>query len=62
MTSMEPTIPEAKNKGIVFDLLDFVMAGKKWWLLPILITLLAIGLFIVVTQTAVLSPIIYALF
>lgn len=53
--------PVEKNRSVLLDLLDFVMERKKWWLLPIVVALIIIAAFIVITNTAVLSPIIYAL-
>ena len=44
------------------DLWDFMKIRKKWWLLPIIIMLMLVGILIVVGQGASLSPFIYALF
>lgn len=35
---------------------------KKWWLAPIILVLLLLGLFIVATQGSALAPFIYTLF
>jgi hypothetical protein len=35
---------------------------KKWWLAPIVILLLTLGLILVVTEGSVLAPFIYSLF
>jgi drug/metabolite transporter superfamily protein YnfA len=40
---------------------DFLRFNKKWWLLPILITLLVLGLLMVLSGTAA-APFIYTLF
>jgi Family of unknown function (DUF5989) len=40
---------------------DFLKANKKWWLLPILLVLLAVGLLITLAGTAA-APFIYTLF
>jgi hypothetical protein len=40
---------------------DFLRCNKKWWLLPILVTLLVLGAFILLTGTA-FAPFIYTLF
>jgi hypothetical protein len=40
---------------------DFLNATKKWWLLPILVVLLAVGLLIILGGTAA-APFIYTLF
>ncbi|MDP7324488.1 MAG: DUF5989 family protein, partial [Candidatus Woesearchaeota archaeon] len=35
---------------------------KKWWLLPILVMILLVGILIIAGQSSALSPFIYALF
>jgi hypothetical protein len=40
----------------------FLKVRKKWWLMPIIIFLILISLFIVLTESSVLSPFIYVLF
>lgn len=35
---------------------------KKWWLLPILLTLVIVGALVIFSQSSALSPFIYALF
>ena len=52
----------AKNKSLVFELWDFLRVRKKWWLLPIVILLILLGILIVVSQSFALSPFMYALF
>ena len=44
------------------DVWDFMKVRKKWWLLPIIIMLMLVGILIVVGQSSSLSPFIYALF
>jgi len=44
------------------DLWKFLMQRKKWWLVPVIIALLIIGLLIVLAQTSVVAPFIYTLF
>ena len=49
--------------GIFHELWLFMRVRKKFWLAPILVVLLLLGLLIVFTQSAgVLSPFIYVLF
>jgi len=43
-------------------IVDFLLVRKKWWLFPIIIFTLLIGLLIVLTQGSALSPLIYTLF
>ncbi|MBS3152065.1 hypothetical protein J4230_01505 [Candidatus Woesearchaeota archaeon] len=49
-------------KTLFGDLWDFMKINKKWWLLPILIMLLLVGVLIVFAHSSALSPFVYALF
>lgn len=40
----------------------FLNERKKWWLAPILVVLLLLGILIVFTETSALAPFIYTLF
>jgi hypothetical protein len=40
----------------------FMRARKKYWLLPIMVMMLLLGLLIVVAQGSAVAPFIYALF
>ena len=51
-----------KNKNILFELWDFMKMRKKWWLLPIIIMLVLVGILIIFGQSSAVSPFIYALF
>jgi Family of unknown function (DUF5989) len=44
------------------DLWAFMKERKKFWLLPIILILLLLGLLIVFTQGSVIAPFIYTLF
>jgi len=48
--------------GILKELWGFMMARKKWWLLPIVIMLVLLGLLIVLTEGSAVAPFIYTLF
>lgn len=48
--------------SILKELFHFMMARKKWWLLPIMIVLVLLSLLIVFTEGSVLAPFIYTLF
>jgi len=49
-----------------FELLNefwqFLKVRKKWWLAPILITLVLLGALIIFTQSSAVAPFIYTLF
>jgi len=44
------------------DMWEFLRVRKKFWLAPIIIVLLVLGLLIIVTQSSVVAPFIYTLF
>lgn len=44
------------------DLWGFLRERKKWWLLPLIAILLAVGLLIVLSGGPAVSPFIYTLF
>jgi hypothetical protein len=44
------------------DLLGFFGQRKKYWLLPIVVVLLAFGVLIVLTSGSAIAPFIYTLF
>ena len=47
--------------GIVREFLDFLKHNKKWWLTPIILILLLVGLIVILSGT-VAAPVIYTLF
>ena len=47
---------------IIKDYLYFLNKNKKWWLTPIIIMFLLLGLLIILTQGSVLAPFIYTIF
>lgn len=44
------------------DLIGFMRERKKYWLLPIILVLLAFGALIVLTSGSAIAPFIYTLF
>ena len=48
--------------AIIKEFWDFLKARKHWWLLPIIIFLLLLGLLIVLTEGTAVAPFIYTLF
>jgi hypothetical protein len=52
----------AKNRSLLADIWDFLKVRKAWWLTPILVMLLLMGMLIVAGQSGVIAPFIYALF
>lgn len=47
--------------GVVREFVDFLRHNKKWWLAPILVVLLVVGVLIILGSTAA-APFIYTLF
>ncbi len=52
----------SKNNSLLAEIWFFLKERKAWWLIPILVTLVIVGLLIVIGQSSPLSPFIYALF
>ena len=48
--------------AIFKELWDFMKVRKKFWLAPIIILLLLLGLLIIFTESSAVAPFIYALF
>ena len=48
-------------RGAVSELLAFAFDNKKWWLTPIIVVLLGLGLLVILGGTAA-APFIYTLF
>ena len=48
--------------SILAELWDFMKARKKWWLAPIILVLLFVGLIIVFAGGSAVAPFIYTLF
>jgi len=52
---------QKKRTGFLAEFWDFLKHNKKWWLLPILVVLLLLGLLVMLSGTAI-APFIYPLF
>ena len=52
---------EEERIGLAAEFWDFLKHNKKWWLLPILVVMLGIGILIALGSTAA-APFIYPLF
>jgi hypothetical protein len=61
-TSMKFIRTTARNLQTAGELLHFFGKNKRWWLLPILLTLFLLGALIVVAQSSSLAPFIYTMF
>ncbi len=67
----EPTSPDPETNefrsladepepGLVAEFWDFLIHNKKWWLTPIILVLLLLGLLVMLSGTAA-APFIYTL-
>lgn len=48
--------------AIAYEFWQFLKVRKKYWLLPIVLMLLALGALMILTEGSALTPFIYALF
>jgi hypothetical protein len=51
-----------RNFGVAGELFSFFVNNKRWWLLPMIITLFLLGALIVLAQSSAIAPFIYTLF
>jgi len=54
-------LSQEKRVPLTMEFWFFLKNNKKWWLLPILVSLLALGLVVLLSSSAV-APLIYPLF
>jgi len=47
---------------LIQDIWDFLKVRKKYWLAPLIITIIFMGVLIVFTQGSVVAPFIYSIF
>ncbi len=52
----------SEKTRIVSEFWIFLKEEKKWWLGPLVVVLLGLGLVLVVTQNSALAPFIYSIF
>jgi hypothetical protein len=50
------------RSSLVGEFYGFLKARKKWWLLPIIVVLVAVGALLVFAQGSALAPFIYTIF
>ena len=48
--------------GLLQELWAFMRERKKWWLLPIIVVMLTVGMLLVFAQGSALAPFIYTIF
>ena len=52
----------AARRGLMSELWAFMKVRKKWWLLPVIVVMLAVGALLVFAQGSALAPFIYTIF
>lgn len=52
---------EQDSPGIVAEFVDFVLHNKRWWLTPIIIVLLLVGILVILGSSG-FAPFIYTVF
>lgn len=52
----------AGKLSILREFWSFLRVRKKWWLAPVVIILVLLGLILIVTEGSALAPFIYTLF
>jgi hypothetical protein len=60
-SEFERAAAEQRRSSILGELWGFMKQNKKWWLLPLLLALLAFGVLVLLSGTG-LAPFIYTLF
>ena len=61
-SEFEKAAAEHQGESLLSEFWAFLKQNKKWWLLPLLVTLLAFGLLIFLSSGTGLAPFIYTLF
>ena len=54
-------LSKEKRSSLVGEFWEFLKHNKKWWLLPIIVILLGLGLLVLLSSSAI-APFIYPLF
>lgn len=60
-TSEFQTASKVGRTSLIVEFWDFLKCNKKWWLTPIILVMLLVGLFVMFGSTAA-APFIYTLF
>jgi hypothetical protein len=52
----------ARRVGIMGELMQFLWARKLWWMMPMVLLLLVMGILLIFAQSTAIAPFIYTLF
>jgi len=50
------------GKSFAFELFEYMKIRKKWWLLPLIISLILVAILVIIAQSTAVSSFIYAMF
>lgn len=50
------------KQSIAREFIAFIRQEKKWWMIPLIVVLLAVGAVIVFSSTSALAPFLYPFF
>jgi hypothetical protein len=53
--------PEFKRRSLAAEFFDYLMENKKWWMIPIILVVLALTVLLVFANSAA-APFLYAMF
>ena len=59
---LQQAVIMSNNKSLLWELWAFLKVRKAWWITPIIIMLVLVGILIIFAQSSSVSPFIYALF
>ena len=48
--------------GLISELIAYMKARRKWWLIPVIVVMVAVGALLVFAQGSALAPFIYTIF
>ena len=52
----------ARRVGIIGELMQFLWVRKLWWMMPMVLLLLVMGILMIFAQSSAIAPFIYTLF
>ena len=50
---------KGRNRGFAFELIEFVIENKKWWIFPLILALIMVGSLILFATSSSVAPFIY---
>lgn len=48
--------------GLISELMAYMKVRRKWWLIPVIVVMVAVGALLVFAQGSALAPFIYTIF